>query len=166
MFLAIDIGNSGAKLGLFENHKLIRTFRVPKPEAENDLKPALGQVFSEIARFPGPWKAGLSSVAPSLTEAFVTEVREKLEVEPDILTARSPLGFRLRYDPDQLGSDRLANVIAARKFYGYPTIIVDMGTATKYEVIDHAGDYLGGLIAPGAGSAADSLFARAEKLFR
>jgi type III pantothenate kinase len=166
MFLAIDIGNSGAKLGIFDGHKLTKSFRIPAPDSrKKDIGEALAPVMAEIAGLGGEWKAGLSSVAPSLTPVFVSEVRRQLGVEPSILTARAPLEFKLRYNPDQLGSDRLANVIAARKLYGFPAIVIDMGTATKYEVIDHLGDYLGGLIAPGAWSSAEALFERAEKLF-
>jgi type III pantothenate kinase len=113
----------------------------------------------------GPWKAGISSVVPSLTDNFADLIGQLLNAKPVILSAKAASDFKLNYNRNQLGTDRLANVIATRKYYGYPAIVVDMGTATKYDVIDPNGDYLGGLIAPGAASSAESLFARGAQLF-
>lgn len=66
----------------------------------------------------------------------------------------------------ELGADRLADCIAAYARYGGPCIVVDFGTATKFEVISGRGEYLGGAIAPGLGLSADALFSRAARLFR
>jgi type III pantothenate kinase len=65
-----------------------------------------------------------------------------------------------------LGADRLADSIAAFERYGGPCIVVNFGTATKFEVISARGEYLGGAIAPGLGISADALFSRAARLTR
>jgi type III pantothenate kinase len=83
-------------------------------------------------------------------------------VEPGIKT-----GMKMLIDnPTELGADRIADCIAAYDRYGGPCIVVDFGTATKFEVISAKGEYLGGAIAPGLGLSADALFSRAARLSR
>ena len=65
-----------------------------------------------------------------------------------------------------MGSDRIANAVAAHYLYGTPVIIVDMGTATTFDVVSREGDYTGGAISPGIATAAEALFMRAAKLPR
>jgi len=87
---------------------------------------------------------------------------EPMFVEPGIKT-----GMKMLIDnPTELGADRLADSIAAYERYGGPCIVVDFGTATKFEVISERGEYLGGAIAPGLGISADALFSRAARLSR
>ena len=87
---------------------------------------------------------------------------EPLFVEPGIKT-----GMQVLVDnPTELGADRLADSIAAYERYGGPCIVVDFGTATKFEVISERGEYLGGVIAPGLGLSAEALFSRAARLSR
>ena len=68
--------------------------------------------------------------------------------------------------PDEVGADRIANVYAAGKLYGKPSIVVDFGTATTYDVIDEKGDFIGGAIAPGIEISAMHLFQKAALLHR
>jgi type III pantothenate kinase len=83
-------------------------------------------------------------------------------VEPGIKT-----GMPVLVDnPTELGADRLCDSIAAFEKYGGPCIVVDFGTATKFEVISERGEYLGGAIAPGLGLSAEALFSRAARLSR
>jgi type III pantothenate kinase len=87
---------------------------------------------------------------------------EPMFVEPGIKT-----GMKMLIDnPTELGADRIADCIAAYEKYGGPCIVVDFGTATKFEVISARGEYLGGAIAPGLGLSADALFNRAARLSR
>jgi type III pantothenate kinase len=91
--------------------------------------------------------------------------RAYLRVEPLIITARLKTGMRILYDnPDAVGADRIVDAVAAYHHYGGPLCIVDFGTATTFEAITAAGEYLGGAIAPGIGIAADALAQRAAKL--
>ena len=109
----------------------------------------------------------ISSVVPPV-ESTLRRVCEKyfhlqpLFVEPGIKT-----GMPVLVDnPTELGADRLADCVAAVEKYGGPCIVVDFGTATKFEVISERGEYLGGAIAPGLGLSADALFSRAARLSR
>ena len=76
-------------------------------------------------------------------------------------------GVRIRMDnPREVGTDRIVNAAAAHRLYGGPVIIADVGTATTFDTVSKEGDYLGGAIAPGIATAAESLFAKASALPR
>jgi type III pantothenate kinase len=114
-----------------------------------------------------PVGAVLSSVVPSLTPAW-TEALERLCGAPVLeVSAATAKGLEIRYpDPAGIGPDRLANAIAVTALYGTPAIVVDLGTATTFDCISEDGAYLGGIIAPGLGTAAEELFRRAARLSR
>jgi type III pantothenate kinase len=169
MFLAIDIGNTTVSIGYFQNHVLQGSFHVSTADsvadhqAADNVHRALEQRLGKDFEIDG---AGISSVVPALTEQYLAMARDRFGVQPRLLTCDQPLSFQVLYDdPRQLGSDRLANVIAARKLYGYPLLVIDLGTATKYDVIDNNGDYVGGLIAPGIWISASALFDGGARLF-
>src|SRR6202789_23367 len=109
----------------------------------------------------------ISSVVPPIDSTLrqVCEIYfhiDPLFVEPGIKT-----GMPVLVDnPTELGADRLCDSIAAFEKYGGPSIVVDFGTATKFEVISARGEYLGGIITPGLGLSADALFNRAARLSR
>jgi type III pantothenate kinase len=76
-------------------------------------------------------------------------------------------GIPIRYDdPRELGPDRLVNSVAARERYGAPVIVVDFGTSTNFDVVSPAGEYVGGVLAPGIEISMDALFARAARLVK
>jgi type III pantothenate kinase len=169
MFLAITIGNSATKFGVFEGTELIGRYTLSSlsftgvEQCWLEIHERLG---GDSINPAGIAKVGLASVVPNLTDVYSEFCKRYLALEPGILSARSALGFKVKYrDPDQVGADRLANVAAARAIYGYPAVVVDLGTATTFDVIDDAGDFVGGIIAPGVGIAAVSLFERAARLF-
>jgi type III pantothenate kinase len=71
----------------------------------------------------------------------------------------------VRYDdPREVGPDRVANAIAARELYGAPAIVVDFGTSTNFDVVSAAGEYVGGVLAPGVEISMEALSARAARL--
>ena len=76
-----------------------------------------------------------------------------------------PTGVPIRYDdPREVGPDRIANAVAARERHGAPAIVVDFGTSTNFDVVSAAGEYVGGVLAPGIEISMDALFARAARL--
>jgi type III pantothenate kinase len=77
------------------------------------------------------------------------------------------LGMPVRYNPpSDVGADRIVNAVAAFTAFGGPVIVVDFGTATTFDAISGAGEYLGGVITPGIGISAEALFLRAARLPR
>src|SRR5205814_8663744 len=76
-------------------------------------------------------------------------------------------GMAVRYDdPREVGPDRIANAVAARSRYGAPSIVVDFGTSTNFDVVSAAGEYVGGVLAPGVEVSMDALFDRAARLVK
>ena len=73
----------------------------------------------------------------------------------------------IRYDdPREVGPDRIANAVAARERHGTPAVVVDFGTSTNFDVVSAAGEFAGGVLAPGIEVSMDALFQRAARLFK
>lgn len=163
--LAIDVGNTTTALGLFDpQSELLDTYTLATDR---------WRTADEIHVFWAPFieKAEevpdfiLSSVVPTVTRELMRSIEKYYgktvyQVIPQELDA---MPIKL-YHPEELGPDRLVNAIAGREKYGVPLIIVDLGTATTYEVISEAGEYLGGAICPGVHISAQALFERTALL--
>ncbi len=109
----------------------------------------------------------IASVVPPVESTLRRVCEEYFHVEPMFVEPGIKTGMKMLIDnPTELGADRLCDCVAAYERYGGPCIVVDFGTATKFEVISERGEYLGGAIAPGLGLSADALFSRAAKLSR
>jgi len=164
MLLAVDVGNSEATAGLFDGSRLLRTVRIPMEPArgEEEIEQGLRQAFPEAGPGHG---AAIASVVPAATHRFAGAARRLTGTAPLEITAALDSGLAVEYrDPATLGADRLANAVAAAQIYGEPVIVVDLGTATKFEVVVPEGRYRGGIIAPGIRTAADELIRRAARL--
>ncbi|HEY7728485.1 MAG TPA: type III pantothenate kinase [Candidatus Eisenbacteria bacterium] len=173
MLLAADIGNTEATVGLFDGSRLLRAIRLARAEwrAEARIERALRKAFPELERAgegavagAAP-AAGLASVVPAETPRFAAAMRRLTGSVPLEISTALDTGLVLEYrDPTTLGADRLANAVAGVELYGAPVIVVDLGTATKFEVIVPERRYRGGVIAPGIRTAADELIRRAARL--
>jgi type III pantothenate kinase len=107
----------------------------------------------------------LASVVPPLTNTLVQACQIYLGNTPLVVDVGMKTGVRVRVeDPRQVGADRVVDAAAAHNLHGGPACIVDFGTATTFDAISTAGEYLGGAIAPGIGIAAEALFQSAAKL--
>ncbi|UCE65989.1 MAG: type III pantothenate kinase [Candidatus Zixiibacteriota bacterium] len=169
MFLAIDIGNTTTMIGFFEGSRILGSFRIESSRAgtPDECGILAHQLLGyHVGDDKAVGKIGICSVVPPLTQIYVSMAKKYFNTVPLLLDHNSRLDFKILYDvPEQVGGDRLANAAAARVLYGYPCIIVDLGTATTYDVINSDGDYAGGLISPGLWTSASNLFKKASKLF-
>ncbi len=168
MILAVDIGNSNIVLGCFENEKILFIERLSTNQSSTALEyTVLIKNILELndlsnQEFDG---AIISSVVPSVTHTIRDAVvrltgKHVMIVGPGIRT-----GLKIMLDnPAQLGSDRVADAVAAIHDYPVPLIIVDMGTATTISVIDHDRNFLGGMIIPGLRVSLESLTSRTSQL--
>jgi type III pantothenate kinase len=169
MLLTVDIGNTNAVLGIFDDTGASRaTLRIGT--RRDATVGEISLVVSHLCRrLPGA-EAGISrtivcSVVPSLTRTFATFVREDLGHEAVIVSAELDLGIEVAVDdPREVGADRIVNAIAVRELVGTPSIVVDLGTATNFDCVDVQGRYVGGIIAPGIETASEDLFRRAARL--
>jgi type III pantothenate kinase len=109
----------------------------------------------------------ISSVVPPIESTLRRVCERYFNIKPMFIEPGIKTGMPILVDhPGELGADRLVNSVAAFAKYGGPVIVVDFGTATTFDVVSAQGEYIGGVIAPGAGISADALFARAAKLSR
>jgi type III pantothenate kinase len=170
MLLAIDIGNTNIVIGLFEGRELRFRWRLGSdPQRTADefgilVRELCGQSGVEPGRVSG---VILCSVVPAMTEAFQAMAREMFHVDPVVVGPDLDLGITIDYrDPSEVGPDRLANAVAVREIVRGPAIVVDFGTATTFDVVSADGRYLGGAIAPGLLTSAETLFKKAALLHR
>ena len=168
MLLTIDVGNTNTMLGLYADttlgpHWRLATEHERMPdEYAMQLISLLTYVGVDVGEIHG---VALASGVPVLTTRWVEVCRRYLNAEPLVIHGRMKTGLTILYDnPDAVGADRVVDAVAAYTFYGGPLCIVDFGTATTFEAVTAAGEYLGGAIAPGIGIAAEALARRAAKL--
>ena len=168
MLLAVDIGNTHTVAGVFENGSLRSHWRVStSPDATRDeMWIMLRALLKEGEVAPGDLdKVIVASVVPTLTEVIESASATYLNLKPVLVSSDLDLGIDINViPPEAVGADRLANAVAAKEDYGLPVIVVDMGTATTFDVVNEKGAYVGGAIAPGVLTSSEELFRRAARL--
>ncbi len=170
MLLAVDIGNTQTTIGLFVGEELVAHWRITTDSQKTADEYAA--ILYGLFRLEGidsnkVSAAIISSVVPPLTPAFVDAVLGRWGIDPIIVGPGMKTGVPIRYEnPKEVGADRIVNAVAAIKKYGAPLICIDFGTATTFDAISDAGEYLGGAILPGVMISLESLFTRTAKLPR
>lgn len=170
MLLAIGIGNTSIKLGVFDGDKLKATFQVASvihrlPD-EYTLT-LLGLLKLQDISPSQITEAAMWCTVPSLAPTFEELLQRCFHTKPLIVAAGVKTGIKICMDnPREVGADRISNAVAAHAIYGGPVIVVDMGTATTFDTVSRDGDYLGGAIAPGIMMSAEALFTRPAQLYR
>lgn len=170
MLLAIDIGNTNVTLGVFTNEELRATWRVATDV--NHMPDEYGIFLVNLFHHHNLDLSDITDIAlcstvPPLTPIFVELCQQYFRISPLVVGVGVKTGVRIRMDnPREVGPDRIANTAAAHHLYGGPVIITDLGTATTFDVVSKEGDYIGGAIATGIGTAAEALFRRAAALPR
>jgi type III pantothenate kinase len=170
MFLAIDIGNTNVTLGVFDGEKLRHTWRLETNihRMPDEYAATIISLLNlrKIAVSDVKEVAMCSTVAP-LIPIFIELLDDFFKLKPLVVTAGVKTGVRIHADnPREVGTDRIVNTVAGYKLYGGPTIVVDLGTATTFDIISKEGDFIGGVIAPGPMTAAEALFSRTAALPR
>ena len=174
MLLALDVGNTNTTLGLYnlegKNPEVAAHWRVTTHRTQTVDE--YGVFFVNLFEMHGMSPKDvtdiiIASVVPPVESTLRQVCESYFHVEPIFVEPGIKTGMKMRIDnPAELGADRLCDAVAAYARYGGPCIVVDFGTATKFEVISAAGEYLGGAIAPGLGLSAEALFSRAARLYR
>ncbi len=170
MLLGVEVGNTNTSFGLFaDSGQIVASYRLS----------------TERERMPDEWYAMLaallnsddlslgsvdgviiSSVVPSVTTWLVSMARQRLAIDPIVVTGDLDVGLGLDVEePRQLGADRIVDCVAAMDRYGAPAIVIDLGTATTFDVIGKDGAYVGGAIAAGVGTSLKALAGNAAQLF-
>ena len=109
----------------------------------------------------------ISSVVPPLVVPITKMCERYFKIHPLLVGPGIKTGIKLNYEnPRAIGADRIVNVVGAFDQYGGDLIVIDIGTATTFDVVAENGDFLGGVIAPGIATSADALFNQTAKLPR
>jgi len=145
VLLAVDVGNTETVFGLYEGPELGERWRIAtEAQRTGDELGALLSDFLDLSALER-WAKG-----------------PLLVLGPGVAT-----GIAIHYDdPRELGSDRLANAVAARERFGAPVIVVDFGTSTNFDIVGPDGDFVGGVLAPGIETSMEALFRRAARLVK
>ena len=163
MLLAIDVGNTQTVFGLFDGDRLTEQFRVG-----TDRRTRATSSRSCCARSSTSSRSTAScsaSSVPQLVREYETFAERWAGIELLVLGPGVSTGVPIRYDdPREVGPDRIANAVAARERHGAPAVVVDFGTSTNFDVVSAAGEFAGGVLAPGIEISMDALFARAARL--
>lgn len=170
MILAIDIGNTNIVIGCFDNGKILFRERVSTNHRATDLEYASSVKMAMEVHGLEPKNitgAIVSSVVPTVTNTFRCAIEKYCGVKPLVVGPGIKTGLSIRIDnPAQLGSDLAVDAVAGIAEYPVPMVIVDMGTATTYSVIDKDRNYIGGMITTGMAVSTDALISRTSQLPR
>lgn len=169
MLLTFDVGNTETTLGLFDGDELRAHWRIMTDVARSadELGVLLrGLLAGADLGAHDVHGVAIGSVVPRVTAPLEQACRIWLSPQTvALIDARSPLPITLAVDePQTVGADRIINTLAASRRYQRDAIVVDLGTATTYDCITRDGVFLGGVIAPGVQSSAETLFRRTSKL--
>ena len=164
MLLAIDVGNTQTVLGLFEGAELREHWRLATDRERTGDE--LGVLITGLLEPDDVDGISLSSSVPPLVHSYEVVAERWLHAPLLTLGPGVKTGIPIRYDdPREVGPDRIVNAVAALDRYGAPCIVVDFGTSTNFDIVSAAGEFAGGVLAPGIEVSMDALFARAARLF-
>ena len=168
MLLAIDVGNTNVVFGIFEDSKMLESWRLATDNKRSADE--YGILFEQMFKHSGFSSEDvddiiISSVVPSLLFTLEHMCLKFYDKMPIVVETGIKTGLKIRYDdPRQLGADRIVNSVAAHTKYEGHLIVIDFGTATTFCCVTADGDFIGGAIAPGMKTSAAALFEHTAKL--
>jgi type III pantothenate kinase len=165
MLLAVDVGNTQTVFGLYDGAELGERWRIAtEAERTGDELGALLADFLDLSLLDG---ICLSSTVPRLIREYEHLAERWAKAPLLVIGPGVRTGIQIQYDdPREVGPDRIMNAVAAKERYGAPAVVVDFGTSTNFDVVSPAGDYVGGVLAPGIEVSMDALFERAARLVK
>src|SRR6186713_1686952 len=165
MLLAVDVGNTQTALGLYRDGELADHWRLATERSSTADE--LGVLLAGLLDFESVDGICLASTVPVLVREWVALAAKWAHAPLLVVGPGVKTGIPIRYDdPREVGPDRIVNSVAAKERYGAPVIVVDFGTSTNFDVVSPAGDYVGGVLAPGIETSMEALFARAARLVK
>ena len=170
MLLVIDVGNTNTKVGVCQGERVLVSWTLTTRREQTADE--YGVFIESLLRTRGIAPSDVQGVAISNVVPPVQQALERMAEQYFGVTALSvesgvdtsvPLAVE---NPREVGPDRIVAVVAAVALYGAPLIVVDLGTATRFDCVNARGEFIGGAIAPGIAVAVDALLSRAARLFR
>ncbi len=167
MLLAIDIGNTNITLGLLVDGDWRSQWRLRTVHdmTVDEYGVYLSTLLDGAKANDRVTDVVMSSVVPPLTLTFSAVCRQYLKAEPFMVTSETRTGITVTTEnPSEVGADRIVNAAAAHTLYPEDLLIVDMGTATTFDVVSAKGELVGVAISPGLDLAASALSNKAAQL--
>jgi len=165
MLLAIDIGNSLIKFGLFDGAELLDKFAIATKRDYRFEELQFDRLQFADGRVLNVDTVMVSTVVPDLIDVVREASQAQFKVTPIFVDHGADFGLKINCDPPtSVGIDRLINASSAAKTYGTPVLVCSFGTATVIDAISKDGEFLGGIIAPGMKTMAESLHERGAQL--
>ena len=168
MLLAIDLGNTNIKYGVFDGEKLVASFRVSSRISRTADE--YGSVLVGLLSDRGIKKGDIdgiifSSVIPALNYTICHMCEYFFDISPLIVGPGIKTGLNIKADnPKEVGADIIVNSVSAYNKYGGPIIVIDFGTATTFDVINEKGELIGVVIAPGIKTSLEGLATKTAQL--
>ena len=169
MLLAINSGNTNCVFSLFHGDSLRGVWKIATDHRRTSDEYAVW--LTQLMALEGLWPKDVSAVivsnvVPPVTFNLKTLCRRYFKQEPVFIGEPGvELGIKVLIDrPDEVGADRVVNAVAGKERHGAPLIVVDIGTATTFDVVDAEGNYCGGAISPGINLSLQALEMAAAKL--
>ena len=170
LLVLVDAGNTNTVFGVYRGEELVQSFRLSTDteQTADEYGAMLLTLFARHGLDPARAEAVvISSVVPPLNATLERLALTYFGQPPLFIAPGVRTGMPIRYDnPAEVGADRIVNAVAARERYGAPVVVVDFGTATTFDIVNAAGEYVGGIISPGISISAEALFAQASRLYR
>ena len=170
MILVFDVGNTNMVIGVYDDSALLTHWRIRTDTLRTSDE--YGMMLNSLFHYHrldmrDVTAVVISSVVPTLMMELEWMSQRYFNCKPLVVEPGVKTGLAIKYDnPREVGADRVVNAVAAYAKYGGPLIIIDFGTATTFCVVNEAGEYLGGAIAPGIRISTEALVTRASKLPR
>lgn len=168
MILVVDVGNTNIAFGVYEGEKLLTTFRmttkIPRTSDEYGImiRELLNSNRIEVERIQG---SIIASVVPNVMHALENAMARYIKSKPIIVGPGIKTGIHIATEnPRQIGADRIVDLVAGYEKYGGPTLVLDFGTATTYDLITEDGRFTAGVTAPGIRISAKALWESTAKL--
>lgn len=167
MLLTLDIGNTSTTIGLFDKGSLVETWTIASEKHRSEDE--IGILVLNLLRIHNYERdvdsACLCSVVVCLTERYKNALKRYLGIEPFVVSNKTTNMLKYSVDyPEELGADRIVNAFAAYTLYKRTCIVVDMGTATSFDIVKANGEFVGGIICAGMKIQAESLKKFTSKL--
>lgn len=167
MILTVDIGNTNITFGMFEDDKVVATFRMTTNIVRTSDE--YGIFIKDALRakgFEGEVEGVIiSSVVPKIMYSFENGIIKYLNTKPIVVGVGTKTGIRIATkNPSETGADRIVDAVGAYETYGGPILVIDYGTATTFDVVDKDGSFIAGITSPGLKLIANALWNGTAKL--
>ncbi len=168
MFLVVDVGNTNITFGVYEEKKLVTTFRLMSktPRTSDEFGVLITEMLSKnhiaVEQITG---VIVASVVPNIMHSLTGGIRRYINRHLLTVGAGLKTGIRIvTENPKEIGPDRIVDAVAAYELYGGPILVIDYGTATTYDLVTADGCFAAGITAPGIRISAKALWEDTAKL--